>query len=121
MAQDLNTLLQAFTELTQASKEGRITPAQLETEIRRLTGQLQTALADLTTQLKGGDSPESAYMVELFQAQVRNIIEQQMLAQDMKRPPLTDLIRDKAGNYLVAYSSKSALACTAASPRASNS
>ena len=76
MAQDLNTLLQAFTELTQASKEGRITPAQLETEIRRLTGQLQAALADLTTQLKGGNSPESAYMVELFQAQVRNIIEQ---------------------------------------------
>jgi len=76
MAQDLNTLLQAFTELTQASKEGRITPAQLETEVRRLTGQLQAALADLTTQLKGGDSPESAYMVELFQAQVRNIIEQ---------------------------------------------
>ena len=76
MAQDLNTLLQAFTELTQASKDGRITPAQLETEIRRLTGELQAALANLTTQLRGGENPESAYLVELFQAQVRTIIEQ---------------------------------------------
>jgi hypothetical protein len=76
MAQDLNNLLQAFTELTQASKDGRLTPAQLETEIRRLTGELQAALANLTSQLRGGDSPEGAYMMELFQAQVRNIIEQ---------------------------------------------
>jgi hypothetical protein len=76
MAQDLNNLLQAFTELTQSSKEGKLTPAQLETEIRRLTGELQAALSNLTTQLRGGDSPEGAYMMELFQAQVRNIIEQ---------------------------------------------
>jgi hypothetical protein len=76
MAQDLNTLLQAFTELTQASKEGRVTPAQLETEVRRLTGELQQALASLTTQLKAGDNPQSAYMMELFSAQVRTIIEQ---------------------------------------------
>ena len=76
MAQDLNALLQAFTELTQASKEGRVTPAQLEGEVRRLTGELQQALVSLTTQLKAGDNPESAYMMELFQAQVRTIVEQ---------------------------------------------
>jgi cell division septum initiation protein DivIVA len=77
MAQDLNTLLQAFTELNQASREqGKLTPAQLETEVRRLTGELQRALASLTTQLKSGDTPESAYMVEVFQNQVRSIIEQ---------------------------------------------
>jgi hypothetical protein len=76
MAQDLNKLLQAFTELTQASKEGRITREQLEVEVRRLTGELQQSLANLVGQLRAGDSPESAYMMELFQAQVRTIIEQ---------------------------------------------
>ena len=77
MAQELNTLLQAFTELTQASREpGRLTPAQLETEVRKLTGELQRTLASLSTQLKSGDTPESAYMVEVFQTQVRTIMEQ---------------------------------------------
>jgi hypothetical protein len=77
MAQDLNSLLQAFTELNQAARNpGKMTREQLEAEVRRLTGELQRTLANLTTQLKSGDTPESAYMVELVQSQIRTIIEQ---------------------------------------------
>jgi hypothetical protein len=76
MAQDLNSLLQAFTELTQASRQpGKMTREQLEAEVRRLTAELQKTLANLSSQLKSGDTPESAYMVEVFQAQIRNIID----------------------------------------------
>lgn len=77
MAQDLNSLLQAFKELAQTAKEsGRLSPEQLQSEVKRLTGELQRTLVNLGTQLQSGGSPESAYLMEVFQAQVRTILEQ---------------------------------------------
>src|SRR5262245_59342991 len=83
MAQDLNTLLQAFKDLAQASREpGKLSPEHIEREVKKLTAELQQTLATMSTQLKAGDSPESAYMVELFQAQIRQVLDQNGLKLD---------------------------------------
>ncbi len=77
MAQDLNTVLQKLQELTQASKEpGRLSPEQLEAEVKKVTGMLQETLANLSTQLLPGASPETAFLLEAFQTQIRTLMEQ---------------------------------------------
>ncbi|MBN1205298.1 MAG: hypothetical protein JXB05_10270 [Myxococcaceae bacterium] len=86
MLQDLKALLQELQTLTQASQAGQLTPLQLETEVKKATGKLQEKLTGLTTQLNSGDSPESAYLVELFQAQIRMVLEQTGL----KAPPIVE-------------------------------
>jgi hypothetical protein len=87
MLQDLNALLQELQALTRASQEGRLTPLQLETAVKKATGQLQQKLTKLTTELQSGDSPESAYMVGLFQAQIQSVLQQS----GMKADPALDV------------------------------
>src|SRR5688500_3846262 len=75
MTQDLNALLQKLRELRQAVDEpGRLTPAQLEMEVRRITGTLQQALANLSNQFPQETSPETSYMLQVFQAQVSEVL-----------------------------------------------
>lgn len=77
MSQNLNTLLQAFQALTQAAKEpGRLSREQLEAEVKKLTGALQETLAGLGTELQQGASPQSALLVDLFQAQLMSVLQQ---------------------------------------------
>ncbi|MDY7226527.1 hypothetical protein [Hyalangium rubrum] len=77
MAQDLNTLLKALQELTSAAKEpGRLTPQQLEAEVKKITGALQETLASLSTQLGPGASAQSALLVDAFKAQLVTMLQQ---------------------------------------------
>jgi ATP/maltotriose-dependent transcriptional regulator MalT len=72
---DLNTILQELQALNQASQAGRLTPDKLKGEVMRVTGKLQRALATLNTQLPPGASAETNYMMELFQSQIRTVLE----------------------------------------------
>jgi hypothetical protein len=89
MAQDLNTLLQTLKDLTQAAREpGRLSPEQLDAEVRKITRSLQETLATLNTQFQQGTSPETAYMVEVFQQQIHAVLEQSGLA--VEKPDETE-------------------------------
>src|SRR6185503_3252640 len=77
MAQDLNTLLQALQVLAAAAKEpGRLTPEQLEAEVRKLTGALQETLANLGAQLGPAGSAQAALLVDAFKMQLVSVMEQ---------------------------------------------
>jgi hypothetical protein len=81
MAQDLNTLLKALQVLAAAAKEpGRLTPEQLEAEVRKLTGALQETLANLSTQLGPAGSAQSALLVDAFKMQLGTVLQQSGLA-----------------------------------------
>ncbi len=83
MAQDLNTLLKALQVLAAAAKEpGRLTPEQLEAEVRKLTGALQETLADLGSQLGPGGSAQSALLVDVFKTQLVSVLQQSGLTSE---------------------------------------
>jgi hypothetical protein len=77
---DLNTILRELQELTQASQAGRLTGDKLKGEVMKVTGKLQRALVNLNTQLPPGASEETSYMMELFQSQIRTVLEASGLA-----------------------------------------
>lgn len=84
MVEDLTRLLQELKDLTQASREpGGISRKQLESEVKRITGEIQQALSALSTQLQQpGVPPETAYLVEVFRSQIRMVLEQSGLTSD---------------------------------------
>jgi uncharacterized protein YdhG (YjbR/CyaY superfamily) len=73
-------ILQELQALTQASQAGRLTGERLKGEVMKVTGKLQRALATLNTQLPPEASEETNYMMELFQSQIRTVLEASGLA-----------------------------------------
>ncbi|MCY1019684.1 hypothetical protein [Pyxidicoccus sp. MSG2] len=76
MAQDLNSLLQSLQELTRAAKEGRLSRAELEVEVRKVTLALQEVLTRLGGQLQATASPGTASLVEVFRSQLATVLQQ---------------------------------------------
>ncbi|QSQ22831.1 hypothetical protein JY651_48370 [Pyxidicoccus parkwayensis] len=77
MAQDLNSLLKSIQELTQAAKEpGRLSRAELEAELRKVTLSLKDVLMQLGGQLQATGSPAAAVLVEVFRTQLTEALQQ---------------------------------------------
>ena len=77
MAQDLDSLLKSLQELTRAAKEpGRLSRAELEVEVRKVTVALQQVLMQLGGQLQTKGSPETASLVEVFRSQLATVLQQ---------------------------------------------
>jgi hypothetical protein len=76
MAQDLNSLLKSLQELTRAAQEGRLSRAELEVEVRKVTVALQQVLTQLGGQLQANASPGTASLVEVFRSQLATVLQQ---------------------------------------------
>ena len=78
MAQDLDTLLKSLQALTQAAQQpGRLSRAQLEGEVGRMTVALRETLEELTRQLPAHLAPTSALLVEAVRSQLSGMLQQQ--------------------------------------------
>lgn len=84
--QDLNALLRELQALTQASREGQISTEKLKSEVMKVTGRLQRALTTLNTQIPEGATEETSYLMEVFQAQIRTVLEKSGLAPPADEP-----------------------------------
>ncbi|RKH50077.1 hypothetical protein [Corallococcus llansteffanensis] len=77
MAQDLDTLLKSLQALTQAAQQpGRLSRAQLEDEVGRMTVALRETLEELTRQLPAHLAPTSALLVEAVRSQLSGMLQQ---------------------------------------------
>jgi hypothetical protein len=95
MVEKLNTLLQELQALTQAAREpGRVPPEKLRAEVKRITGALQETLANLSSNLPPGASPETAFMVDVFRSQIATIMEQHGLVLDKSEEETENLSQD---------------------------
>jgi hypothetical protein len=92
--QDLNTILRELQALTAASSSGQISREKLKAEVMRVTGKLQRTLANLNTQLPPGASAETSYLMEVFQAQIRTVLEASGLAPRNTEPVVEEEVED---------------------------
>jgi hypothetical protein len=83
MAQDLNNLLKSLQELNRVAQEpGKLSREQLEAEVKKMTGSVKEALADLGKHLPPEAAGASAMLVDVFRMHLGTILQATGLALD---------------------------------------